>query len=401
MLGKCRPVFMLLFDCVRWTPVVFVCLVLSWAYYAYVVELCFLTVENLAERLVYLAMFHILLILLMWSYMRTCFTPMPAPPPDKFRLPAFIMDDYLRATTEGQNEILEHFARDLPLNTRSHEGKLRYCSKCASLKPDRAHHCGVCGVCLLKMDHHCPWVNACVHFGNYKFFILFLGYGLLFCMFVFFTDMRFFIQSWQPETGPYNSKLRGRFQILFLFFVAGMFSISVSFLFFYHLFLTAKNRSTVEACYAPTFRYGHDKNGFNLGISANFHQVFGPFSWKAFLPLTTWPGDGVAFPMRRGLPSQRYYESLANNGENHTMTGVVVGEAQQHPLGNTQSIDRQCDRRLPMVAALRGFSLAHRSIRPSTNYRRGERISKKNKHCRQSLLANQDDESQEEEVYIF
>ena len=29
------------------------------------------------------------------------------------------------------------------------------CKKCISPKPPRAHHCSVCGKCILKMDHHC------------------------------------------------------------------------------------------------------------------------------------------------------------------------------------------------------------------------------------------------------
>ena len=28
--------------------------------------------------------------------------------------------------------------------------------KCDCMKPARAHHCSKCGVCILKMDHHCP-----------------------------------------------------------------------------------------------------------------------------------------------------------------------------------------------------------------------------------------------------
>ncbi len=37
--------------------------------------------------------------------------------------------------------------------------KLTYCAKCRLPKPQRAHHCSICNQCVLKMDHHCPWIN--------------------------------------------------------------------------------------------------------------------------------------------------------------------------------------------------------------------------------------------------
>lgn len=65
-----------------------------------------------------------------------------------------------------------------------HEG----CVKCGiSFKPPRAHHCRVCGRCIVKMDHHCPWINNCVAIRNQKHFILlsfYIGLYSLFCLII-------------------------------------------------------------------------------------------------------------------------------------------------------------------------------------------------------------------------
>ena len=56
--------------------------------------------------------------------------------------------------------------------------KGRWCKKCERRRPERAHHCSLCGRCILKMgehlpmmcgtqlnfeddlDHHCPWLGG-------------------------------------------------------------------------------------------------------------------------------------------------------------------------------------------------------------------------------------------------
>ena len=50
------------------------------------------------------------------------------------------------------------------------------CKKCVAPKPPRAHHCSVCDRCILKMDHHCPWINNCVGHQNHRYFFFFCLY---------------------------------------------------------------------------------------------------------------------------------------------------------------------------------------------------------------------------------
>ena len=92
---------------------------------------------------------------------------------------------------------------------------------------------------------------------------------------------------WIFEDGANATSAAGRFHILFLFFASIMFAISVSSLFFYHLFLTGKNRTTLESFRAPIFANGPQKDGFHLGCKQNFQEIFGKRLLPALIPIST------------------------------------------------------------------------------------------------------------------
>lgn len=69
----------------------------------------------------------------------------------------------------------------------------KYCKRCKAFKPVRAHHCSICGRCVVKMDHHCPWVNNCVGIGNHKLFLLFIFWvNIVCCYAIILIIFRFF-----------------------------------------------------------------------------------------------------------------------------------------------------------------------------------------------------------------
>jgi palmitoyltransferase len=91
-----------------------------------------------------------------------------------------------------------HEATEQPLATLSvakRDGRRRWCDICKIAKPDRCHHCSECDKCVLRMDHHCPWVGNCIGYSNHKFFYLFILYASMAALWVVATMVPLLISA--------------------------------------------------------------------------------------------------------------------------------------------------------------------------------------------------------------
>lgn len=147
---------------------------------------------------------------------------------------------------------------------------------------------------------------------------------MLYCVFITATVFQYFIKFWVGDlpNGP------AKFHVLFLMFVALMFFVSLMFLFGYHCWLVAKNRSTLEAFSAPVFVNGPDKNGFNVGVRKNLRQVFGEDRRLWFIPVYTSQGNGHFFPLKNQSESQNplLASEMWEESDECSEEGSFVGE---------------------------------------------------------------------------
>ncbi|KAJ6243319.1 palmitoyltransferase zdhhc16 [Anaeramoeba flamelloides] len=183
--------------------------------------------------------------------------------------------------------------------------KYRYCKKCDNIKPPRCHHDRVTGKCVLKMDHYCVWINDCVGHYNHKFFLQFLTYCCLGCLYIvlctftpFLVDIGFLKPS---STSNQNYE---KCSILFVICLVCL--ISVSFLLFWHMFLALTNQTTIEYyenkdrkayCNENGLIY---KNEYDLGKRNNWNWFFelkeNDRWWKFLFNFRRISNDGITYP---------------------------------------------------------------------------------------------------------
>jgi len=148
------------------------------------------------------------------------------------------------------------------------------------------------------MDHHCPWVNNCVGWRNYKCFILFLFYVILNSIYAATTLGIFVLPQF------IDSIIHGNINLVssvVIFFIAGISGLCLTPFFVYHMQFISKNMTTIESF--EKARKPNYINIYDIGkVISNFEQVFGTNYLLWPIPLNTSIGNGLSFPIR-SLPT--------------------------------------------------------------------------------------------------
>jgi palmitoyltransferase len=174
----------------------------------------------------------------------------------------------------------------LPLNSAKGNEK-DVCMRCFAIKGPRVHHCSVCSRCVMRMDHHCPWVNNCVGYFNQKHFILFLAYTELGCCYTFILlVLRATYCPINPSSDvcatPHEELSSQLFVGIFAFFINLVFALFLGVMLQDQLYCVINNTSGIDLLQKKPIE--------NRPVKDSFEEVFGGrFSLKWFIPTSIDP----------------------------------------------------------------------------------------------------------------
>ena len=185
----------------------------------------------------------------------------------------------------------------------------RFCQECGIVPPARAMHCPFCDACVLKMDHHCPWILGCVGYHNHPYFVLYLLYCVLGTVYLSIVSIPALQDASFMSALPDSSRHDVR-SVLIISAAAGVLLVAFG---GFHTFLAGTNQTSFEcienSCCAKksgtdhSFHHCGIDQRYNVGLEKNLDDLFGvgwtSRWWRLLLPLPiVRAGDGVTFSIR-------------------------------------------------------------------------------------------------------
>eukprot|EP00927_Polykrikos_kofoidii_P037921 TRINITY_DN32127_c0_g2_i1.p1 TRINITY_DN32127_c0_g2~~TRINITY_DN32127_c0_g2_i1.p1 ORF type:complete len:408 (-),score=57.45 TRINITY_DN32127_c0_g2_i1:111-1265(-) len=241
--------------------------------------------------------FNVAWVLALWSYLRTHFTR-PGNVTDEWR-------DFV-ATSGAELRVVELDHSIYQFGREWYAGMATKKPAGGEVRPERAHHCSVCGAVVLRMDHHCGMVGNCIGLNNHKYFLqmtlftafaagfgfITVGLKLLWCLLKEVGDGDEDVQRhapWCSDNRPFrNFCLCAAWGcLIFLTRInCDMFSA--------HLKACCCNVTTIESNYIGD-------NPYDLhSMIRNLSQVLGGFGWDWFLPVA------IRRPLTDGFSFERW-----------------------------------------------------------------------------------------------
>lgn len=284
----------------------------------YLIYMTFHALPRSRDRLGYPAgrwseptVFNFVTIIMLICYAR-CILVSPGTVPNREDDPSWVYP------LDCESEALAEASTPGQLAETKRSGERRHCKWCGKYKPDRCHHCRVCRACILKMDHHCPWIYNCVGFGNHKYFFLLFFYAVVDCHLICWTMLPTVHRAAHHET-PFLAM----FLVLFGETFAAFLGVLATPFFFFHVWLMLKAMTTIEFCEKALKRNDYHTPIYDRGMLQNVKSVLGenPIFW--LLPICPPKGDGLSFQTEEVRHIKDIGDGRSLRRRTHNASGVA------------------------------------------------------------------------------
>jgi len=169
----------------------------------------------------------------------------------------------------------------------------RWCHTCQIVRPPRASHCRDCDHCVMRFDHHCPFVNNCIGQRNYHFFIGFTTAAMLLAALVVPTLMWCLFANEVQQEGSKLAVAWLRLAALVGCYTMAGTALLLVVLWIYHLWLVLRGKTTKEHL---TGRGALDISGEPTLCAPRGPQLFDPHAWVDPAVLTNSAASSSAVP---------------------------------------------------------------------------------------------------------